>query len=62
MKLISQPLDFLGQNIYNAVTVRAGEMEKQSAQHVTMVPTDCNWLAGNSGGSVLGAKIYAGAL
>ena len=25
MKLISQPLDFFGQNIYNAVTVRAGE-------------------------------------
>ena len=36
-KLISQPLDFYGQNIYNAVTVRAGEDGKQSAQHVMMV-------------------------
>ena len=45
MKLISQPLDFLGQNIYNAVTVRAGEDGKavRAARYDGFPQTAIGW-------------------
>ena len=45
MKLISQPLDFFGQNIYNAVTVRAGEDGKavRAARYDGFPQTAIGW-------------------
>ena len=45
MKLISQPLDFYGQNIYNAVTVRAGEDGKavRAARYDGFPQTAIGW-------------------
>ena len=55
MKLISQPIDFYGQNIYNGRCIRMGKAGRSKA--TGWFSKDGNQLAGNTGSTLLGTEI-----
>lgn len=58
MRLISQPIDFYGQNIYNGRCFRMGADGKpEEVEKSAWFPEDFQQLAYHSGGTLLGAKV-----